>query len=308
MINLIGNSIVHSMRSCVASSWVPIGIKAPWLLCLSALLKHRSMKSFDAKPVTQYGCKLAGNPASSTLNAVILYRDVFEPALSDLIFRIVGPGDICLDAGANAGYFTLLLAQRVGPSGRVIAIEAAPGNAAQLNRNVELNNFSDRVKIIEAACSDAAGQMTFYVHPKNDMFCRLELPQKGELDYWLMGKKWMPVSVRADTLSILAGDDAPNISFIKLDIEGFEHRLVSDILENFSHPRLCVAIEAKSPHIRETLEPFEHAGFFVYDLQNDYTWMYEKKVKPAIATQFKDLYAQKYMVDVLVSRTPLTFV
>lgn len=305
MINLIGNSIVHSMRSCVASSWLPAGIKAPWIFLCSLILKRHAMKSFEAAAITQYGSKLAGNPADSTLNLAIVYRDVFEPTLSDLICTIVQPGDVCLDVGANAGYFTLLFAQRVGPSGKVIAIEAAPGNAAQLTRNVELNNFGDRVDVVAAACSDAAGEMTFYIHPVNDMLCRLELPKKNELDYWLMGKKWLPVSVRADRLTVLAGDAANDISFIKLDIEGFEHRVVNEILQNFAHPRLCIAIEAKAPHVKETLKPFEDAGFFAYNLQNDYKWLYEKKYKAAVAANYADLYKEKYMVDVLLTRLPL---
>lgn len=306
MINLVGNTLVRSMRATVGAPLIPGLLRGTWILVCGSILQCRFMKSFEASVVTQHGCKLAGKPGDSILNRVILYRGVFEPTLSDVVCKIVMPGDTCLDVGANAGYFTLLMAERVGSAGKVIAIEAAPGNVTQLKRNVALNNFADRVQIVGAACSDTAGQMMFYVHPANDMLCRLELPKKGELDYWLMGKKWQAVSVRADRLSVLAGDAAQNVSFIKLDIEGFEHRVVNEILQNYLNQRLCIAIEAKAPHVRETLEPFEREGFFVYDLQNDYKWMHEKKVKPAVPTRFEDLYKTKFMVDVLLSRTPLS--
>jgi FkbM family methyltransferase len=271
------------------------------------LIKRRSMHSFQRSITTQYGSKLAGAPADSSLNQIIFFRDVFEPVLSKLIWNLVEAGDICVDAGANVGYFTLLMAQKAGGAGKVIAIEAAPGNAARLIRNIQFNDFEDRVTVIGAACSDCAGELTFYLNPKNDMLCRLELPKKGELDYWLLGNNWQSTVVRADTLSALVGSDVADVSFIKLDVEGAEHTICKDILENFTNSRLCVAVEAKQPHIRRTLEPFEEAGFFVYNLHNDYLWIVENKIKPATRVSFEELYAKKYMVDVLLSRREIPF-
>ena len=210
-----------------------------------------------------------------------------------------------MDVGANVGYFTLIMAEKVGGSGKVISIEAAPGNVKLLKNNVELNGFNDRVDVIEAAVSDSRGEVTFYIHPKNDMLCRLELPQKNDIDYWLMGRKWQPVIVQSNTLSALAGNVAEKVSFIKLDAEGVETRINRDILDSFSHERLCIAMEAKAPYIRETLEPFEKAGFYAYNLHNDYRWVFENKVKPVSRENFADLYAKRIMVDVLVSRREL---
>ncbi len=305
LVDRIGNGIVGSMRSCVASR-LPSVAKAAWLLFCNSMLICRPMRSFEATAVTTYGgCRLSGKPSDCALNRAIVYRGVFEPTLSAMIWKIVGPGDVCLDAGANAGYFTLLFARRVGPTGKVIAIEAAPGNVARLTRNVELNGFTDRVTIVGAACSDAPGQVTFHLYPKNDMCCRLERPRMNEVDYWLLGRQWTPVSVRADRLSAFAGDDAPRISFVKLDVEGVEHRVVDEILQAFTHPRLCVAVEAKAPHIRDTLEPFARAGFSAYDLQNDYQWLYTTAFKPSVPATFEALYKRRVMVDVLLSRQPL---
>ena len=302
MIDVFGNMIERSMRACVASSYVPRSIKGLWIFMGVFLIKRRSMHSFQRSITTRYGSKLAGAPADSSLNQIIFFRDVFEPVLSKLIWNIVEVGDICVDAGANVGYFTLLMAQKAGVTGKVISIEAAPGNAARLIRNVKINDFEDRVAVIGAACSDSAGELTFYLHEKNDMLCRLELPKRSELDYWLMGNHWQSTVVRADTLSALVGSDAPDVSFIKLDVEGAEHKICENILENFTSSRLCVAIEAKQPYIRQTLEPFEKAGFFVYNLHNDYLWIVENEIKPATRVSFEELYAKKYMVDVLLSR------
>jgi FkbM family methyltransferase len=303
--NTLGNALVRSMRLCVSSRIIPLPFKFIWFTIFGWLLKRRFLRSFRPAITMQCGCRLAGGPTDSNLNKIILFRDVFEPALSDLIRRIVGEGDFCIDAGANAGNFALIMAKKVGASGRVFAIEAAPGNVKLLKNNVDINGFGDRVEVIDAAVTDAPGEVTFYVHPKNDMLCRLELPQKSDIDYWLMGRSWQPVTVRANTLTALVGNAAEKISFIKLDVEGVETKISGEILKSFPHERLCIAIEAKAPHIRETLEPFEKAGFFVYDLHNDYRWVLETKQRPVSREKFADLYKKPMMVDVLLSRKEL---
>jgi FkbM family methyltransferase len=307
VINVFGHIIERVMRACVASSFVPRSIKGFWIFIGVFLIKRPFMHSFQRSITTQYGNKLAGAPADSSLNQIIFFRDVFEPVLSKLVWNIVEEGDICVDAGANVGYFTLLMAQKAGCTGKVISIEAAPGNVARLIQNIRLNNFEDRVEVISAACSDSTGALTFYLNSKSDMLCRLQRPKKSELDYWLMGKNWQSTVVRTDRLSALVGNDAANVSFIKLDVEGTEHKMCKDILEKFTSSRLCVAIEAKQPYIRETLEPFEKAGFFVYNLHNNYLWVVENKIKPATRLSFEELYATKYMVDVLLSRREIPF-
>lgn len=295
----------QSMRSCINSAYTPLIFKALWIYLCTRITKRSCMESVNGTLETDYGTKLSGNPNDARLNNIIFYRGVFEPSLSDLLRQEVKEGDTCVDAGANTGYFSLLMAQQVGATGKVIAIEASPGNASRLRKNVQVNNFDSCTTVIEAACSDVKGDLTFYVHPKNDMHCRLELPKKGEFDYWSMGKDWNAVPVKADLLSSLVGEDAAKVSFLKLDVEGTEHKLCDDVLEYFTHPRLCVALEAKAPHIVTTLKPFEDAGFFAYDLQNDYQWLVQKKVKPAKKISFDALYKKKIMVDVLLSRHEL---
>ena len=302
MINRIGNLIERIMRDCVASSFIPRSIKGIVIFIGIFLIRRRFMHSFQRSITTQYGNRLAGAPADTALNQIIFFRDVFEPVLSQLVWNIVEEGDVCVDAGANVGYFSMLMAQKAGRTGKVISIEAAPVNAERLLQNIKLNNFEDRTEVVNAACSDSAGTLTFYLNSSSDMACRLERPKKTELDYWLMSNSWQPTEVRADTLSALVGNDAPKVSFIKLDVEGVEHKLCKDILDNFTSSRLCVAVEAKQPFIRETLEPFEKAGFYAYNLHNNYLWVVEAQIKPAVRVRYEELYGTKYMVDVLLSR------
>jgi FkbM family methyltransferase len=160
------------------------------------------------------------------------------------------------------------------------------------------------VRVVEAACAAEAGELTFHLHPGNDMWARLTPPAKGELDRLYMGRTWRPVVVQAGTLTRLVGDDAARTSFLKLDIEGAEPMVTPDIVEHFTHPRLVVALEAKAPRVAETLRPFRDAGFHAYDLHNDYRWVFEREVPRITAVSYDDVTSRR-MVDVLVSREPL---
>lgn len=81
----------------------------------------------------------------------------------------VRPGQEVWNVGANVGVYVLQLAQLVGPSGRVVAFEPAPGAADLLERNVALNDFTDRVTVVRAAVGETAGEIPFYVDGASPM-------------------------------------------------------------------------------------------------------------------------------------------
>jgi FkbM family methyltransferase len=303
-----GVALLRSMQACVA--WPPAfnPLKSLWILLCYSILKQRFMRDFTPEIRAQYGFSLAGSPVSSVLNRIILYRGIFEPVLSNVIDNLVHETDVCVDVGANVGYFTLLFAHKVGAGGRVIAVEASHGNIGKLQSNIAKNMYDERVHVVHAACSNFSGQSTFYVHRKNDMLCRLELPKKTERDYWLMGQhNWRPITVEVQTMDQLLGEQAAQVTFVKLDIEGAEHLVCSQLIAQCTHQRLRVALEAKAPHIRKTLVPFEQAGFFVYNLHNDYRWLVDTQAVQPTPETYENLYARQHMVDVLLSREALRF-
>ncbi len=46
--------------------------------------------------------------------------------MSEVLARLIDPGDTVVDAGANVGYMTVLAAAAAGPTGRVVAFEPHP--------------------------------------------------------------------------------------------------------------------------------------------------------------------------------------
>lgn len=71
-----------------------------------------------------------------------VFLGAYERWESGVFRRLLRPGMYCVDVGANVGYFTLLAARRVGPTGRVYAIEPSPYAADLLIGTVSDNGIS----------------------------------------------------------------------------------------------------------------------------------------------------------------------
>ncbi|ORW47507.1 hypothetical protein AWB89_10280 [Mycobacterium paraense] len=298
------------MRACVANEHLPMLAKRVFVDRCSRLLTALGNEPGETPVESIYGTKFVAGQDSSIITACLRFRGTYEPVLSEFILRHVQEGDVCVDAGANIGYFTLLFAKRVGPSGKVIAIEAAPDTARRLRANVELNGVDRIVDVVQAACAAEKGELTFYLHPRVDAFSRLSPPVKGDFDRRFTGSTWIPTAVTADTLAAIVGADAPRVSFIKVDVEGAETAIAPQIAADFTHPNLVVALEVRT-QIEATLKPFQDQGFHVYDLHNDYRWVYEDKVPAITEAAYRDFShrgwreTRAHAADVLLSRQPL---
>jgi FkbM family methyltransferase len=101
-------------------------------------------------------------PSSITAEAFTLAHDVtlryFREQLGGFALPIK-PGDTVVEVGAFVGHLTMWFASKVGPTGKVIAIELMPENAAILRHNVEQNGLSGVVTVIEKGVWSSPGTM-----------------------------------------------------------------------------------------------------------------------------------------------------
>jgi FkbM family methyltransferase len=92
------------------------------------------------------------------------------PGIVWLTHKLIGPGDVCVDAGANAGHYTFWCASVVGPRGRVFAFEPNPEFADMVRRSIDLNDFGGFVRVEQRALYSATGetkQFFLSVNPMN---------------------------------------------------------------------------------------------------------------------------------------------
>jgi FkbM family methyltransferase len=81
----------------------------------------------------------------------------YEPQETQIASRLLRPGDVFVDVGANWGYFTLAAAHWVGASGRVIAFEPEPRLFELLTTNLALNRITSvRPRQLAVAAGDGA--------------------------------------------------------------------------------------------------------------------------------------------------------
>ncbi|MDQ4095464.1 MAG: FkbM family methyltransferase, partial [Actinomycetota bacterium] len=86
----------------------------------------------------------------------------YEPAIQSVIDATLRAGDVAFDVGSNLGYFTLLMAKKVAPGGRVVAFEPDPEMFAALSTNLTRNLAdADHVTPLAKAAGAAAGKVRF---------------------------------------------------------------------------------------------------------------------------------------------------
>lgn len=91
---------------------------------------------------------------------------VYEHETSEWLKAALRPGDVFLDIGANAGYFSLLGARAVGAMGRVIAFEPTPHYAESIREKILLNNLAN-VEVHRSAVGNSNEESVDFVVEKN---------------------------------------------------------------------------------------------------------------------------------------------
>jgi FkbM family methyltransferase len=98
-------------------------------------------------------------------------QGIYDLVTTEVIWRLTEPGDAAIDVGANVGYFTSLLAARVGNAGSVMAFEPHPITASLLRKNVERFRNGRRLASIvvhQVALSNSDGEAMLDVFPKEE--------------------------------------------------------------------------------------------------------------------------------------------
>jgi FkbM family methyltransferase len=156
-------------------------------------------------------------------------RGNYEIAETRLCERLLQPGDVAVDVGANIGLYTLLFSQLVGAEGRVHAFEPAPANARRLRVNLLLND-TENVEAHQAAVFSRAGTQALNLFDPRlgawHSLGRPELPDPFEGGKLLTPTDTVEVdAVTLDGYAETAGLE--RIALLKIDVEGAEPDVIS---------------------------------------------------------------------------------
>lgn len=149
-----------------------------------------------------------------SLRATFLLQD-HEPGMRRVLERLLRPGMVVADVGANIGYHTLFAARRVQPGGRVFAVEPEATNLAHLRENLRLNEVVG-VTVLPVAAGSArrrrrfhrrsdAGHHGFHPHPVEQTREIVEV-EEVPLDELIEGRvDVVKIDVEAGELEVLDG-------------------------------------------------------------------------------------------------------
>ena len=174
-----------------------------------------------------------------------------------------------IDVGANIGFYTCLFARRVGPRGRVIAVEPTPASFAALQENVAKNKCQETVECHACALSDRAGQAELSVYAEGqDVYNTL-----GSFNALAAGRPVATVQVPTTTLDqLLDGKPVENGCFIKIDVEGFEYQVLRGAVDHLRRlPKVALMVELNDraaatcgSSTAASMELLEQCGFHAF--------------------------------------------
>jgi FkbM family methyltransferase len=187
--------------------WLPIRGKGRFADIFLRTLKPDGLECHPLRDVTVF-------LRSSQRIERLMWAGAYERELVDLFKRTLKPGMTVLDVGANIGYFSATAAGLVGSKGNVHAFEPIPECFAQLQRNLSSFRWSHAH---QCAVGDTTGIAT--IHFKEDELGWGSLLTDNDL-------------TRAENAKLINLDDwilregIRSLHFIKVDVEGFEYRVL----------------------------------------------------------------------------------
>lgn len=164
----------------------------------------------------------------------VMLDGFWEIWLTQFLAGYLKPGMTVIDVGANFGYYTLLFADAVGATGRVIAVEPNLEAVSLLRETISLNGYSGRTQIVPGAVGAAPGTALLYApdgEPKNASLVNYaDLP----------GGRTIEVSVQ--TLDQVALE-YPKVDLVKIDAEGSEVAVVAGMQQIIARDHPTIVLE-----------------------------------------------------------------
>jgi FkbM family methyltransferase len=201
----------------------------------------------------------------------------------DIIERFLPKqGDIVVDIGAHMGRYTIISSKRVGANGKVVAIEAHPGNFEMLKSNIKLNQLTNVIPLNYAAYS-------------KETKINLYLPEveSGYTIYnTIMSNRARTedkfVEVSANTLDyLLQLNEITDVNWVKIDVEGAEFEVLkgaSNVLSKSKDIALLIEV-----HGKDTYEPIIES-LRSYNFKIDFEKTYENGEKHILALKDRSTF------------------
>ena len=208
------------------------------------------------------------NPASIANH--ILVGDTPKQFEVELVRQFLPHIKTFVDIGANIGLYCLVAAKECPPNTKVYAYEPQPDCCDALRKTVWLNNWEERLTVLQNGIGAAAGELDLHLTGTGSTF-----------DNSFNDHQNLPIlKVPVDTLDHQVEElELKKVDFIKIDVEGFEQQVL-DGAENIisrDHPMLFIEIADHirnrayhNPSYAKTLHWLQEQGYQIWQCTEDY--------------------------------------
>jgi FkbM family methyltransferase len=219
----------------------------------------------------------------------------FERVATELFIQDIRQGTVVVDVGAYVGYYTILAARKVGPSGRVYSFECFPENYRFLLHNIRANGVSDRVITVPQAASNETGRLPFFV-------------RGGDLT---AGSLWRHEGAKrvfnVETTTVDEVLEGQQVGVAKIDVEGGELRVLEGMENTIArsngttmviecYPHLLAAAGASARDLVDRLRDMAFDVQVIEEARRSVVELDDKLLDPAAAedpTYYRNLYCRK---------------
>ncbi len=197
---------------------------------------HRALTS------TIYGRKLFVDTRDYTLAPHLLMDGYWEIWTTNVIRSLLAPGMRVIEAGANVGWYSVIIADAIGPTGSLDAFEANPPVYELLRLNLEINGMGGFSRAHHLAVMDRSGSVTLHVAEKHNAWSSIHAGLEEESKRY--GDSVRRVEVPCVKLDDMFADDPRPLDLLKMDIEGGEALALEGMRNLIARsPRLRMIIE-----------------------------------------------------------------
>jgi FkbM family methyltransferase len=198
------------------------------------------------------------------LSSHLMLEGYWEMWVTETLASLVKPGMVVADIGANIGYFTLLMAELVGPTGRVHAFEPNPRLVELLNKSLMVNGFARWASVHQTALGDRGDHSVTLVVPPNTPMNAYILPPGTDVP---------PEGMEVPVARLDSREDWQAIELAKIDVEGAEELIWAGTQGLLDSGKLRTVVIEFNPHRygdpRAFLERLSAHGFTLNHLTLD---------------------------------------
>ncbi len=177
-----------------------------------------------------------------------------------------------VDIGGNIGLYSALALHTLDQDGRIIALEPHPESFALLSKNIETNKKNrgienaPKIDLYQMAASSKSGTRSLALNPENKADNRLsDAPEE-----------WESIPIEAKSMdALLVEQEIEEVNFVKMDVQGYEHRILSGFMDTLRRSRKTIimtefwpqGIDSTGGNARGYLQDLADLGFELYELK-----------------------------------------